>query len=135
VTVFVTDTHAIVWRLVAPSKLAAAASEAFDLADSGQAKIHVPAVVLAEMVMVAEKGRVPGLGLHQVRLLVDAVGESDNFWLTELSPDLVMASARLSSIPDIFDRLVAAEAIAKAATLISRDHVFSGVPDLKVAWE
>lgn len=47
-TLFIADTHAIVWRLALQSRLGIAASVAFDAADAGNAAIAIPAVVLAE---------------------------------------------------------------------------------------
>lgn len=46
---YVTDTHALFWYLINSPALGANASLAFDEADTGQALIYVPAVVLAEL--------------------------------------------------------------------------------------
>jgi PIN domain nuclease of toxin-antitoxin system len=75
-TVFVPDTHALIWRLIEPAKLAAAATRAFNQADAGQAEMQVPAVVLAEMIMVAEKGRVAAWGSAEVGAFVQAAQDS-----------------------------------------------------------
>jgi len=130
----VTDTHAIIWHLVAPMKLAANADLAFDQADAGEAEIHIPAVVLAEMMMVAAKERVPDRGLAEVQRFVQTASASSNYRLSALTPDIVVASAGLPEIPDIFDRLIAAEALATAASLISRDQIFSKVSNLNGVW-
>lgn len=132
--VYIADTHALIWRLVAPDRLGARASDAFDKADAGQAEICVPAVVLAEMVMVAEKGRVPGWGLDEVRCFARAAKASTNYHLSILTPELVMTASDLPVIPDIFDRLIAAEALGRAAILISRDQTLAAARDIEVRW-
>lgn len=134
-TVFVPDTHALIWRLIEPARLAAAATRAFDQADAGQAEMQVPAVVLAEMVMVAEKDRVASWGSAEVGAFVQAAQDSSNYRLSSLTPEVVMFSAGLVSIPDIFDRLIAAESLIRGATLISRDRVFTSLSNLPVAWD
>jgi PIN domain nuclease of toxin-antitoxin system len=46
-----------------------------------------------------------------------------------------MLSAGLVSIPDIFDRLIAAESMIRGATLVSRDRVFASLGNLPIAWD
>jgi PIN domain nuclease of toxin-antitoxin system len=133
-TLYVCDTHALIWRLLDDRRLGSAAGAAFDSADAGTATIHIPAVVLAEMLMVAEKQRVAGWTRSEVELLVDAVSGASNYVLTELTPSLVLRSAELTIVPDIFDRLIATEAIVSGGTLISRDPVFASCNGLITTW-
>jgi PIN domain nuclease of toxin-antitoxin system len=135
VTVYVSDTHALIWRLIAPARLSSAANDAFDQADAGEAEVHIPAVVLAEMIMVAERGRVPGWETDQARTFAEACRGADNFILCDLTPDLVLRSMDLDGVPDIFDRLIAAEALSKGAALISRDQDLAVVKGLHVIWD
>ncbi len=53
--VYVIDTHALIWYLRGSDRLGAAARAAFDDVTSGRAHMVVPAIVLAELVMLAEK--------------------------------------------------------------------------------
>lgn len=106
-TLYVCDTHALIWRLLDDRRLGNAACAAFDSADAGTATMHIPAVFLAEMIMIAEKQRVVGWTRSEVELLVDAVSDASNYVLTELTPMLVLRSAELPIVPDIFDRLIA----------------------------
>ena len=46
---FVADTHALFWYLIDSPRLGPNAADAFDAADRGQAIIHIPAIVLAEL--------------------------------------------------------------------------------------
>nr|VFK39785.1 MAG: hypothetical protein BECKTC1821E_GA0114239_100552 [Candidatus Kentron sp. TC]VFK54229.1 MAG: hypothetical protein BECKTC1821F_GA0114240_100474 [Candidatus Kentron sp. TC] len=57
---YVTDTHALVWKLCAPSRLGRSAQSVFAQADANAARIHIPVVVVAELAMIAQKQRIPG---------------------------------------------------------------------------
>jgi len=46
---YVADTHALLWYLTNSSLLGKDASTAFDEADSGNALIYIPVIVLAEL--------------------------------------------------------------------------------------
>jgi len=119
----ITDAHALLWHLYWPQRLGGAAQRVFADADAGQARIHVPAVVVAEAVMVAQKGRLPGASLEHLLPHLRAMAESDNYPLLPLLPETVIASHVYTTIPDIFDRLIVTEAIARGLPLITRDPV------------
>ena len=63
---YIMDAHALLWHLYWPQRLGGAAQRVFADADAGQARIHVPAVVVAEAVMVVQKGRLPGASLEHL---------------------------------------------------------------------
>ncbi|WP_437594216.1 type II toxin-antitoxin system VapC family toxin [Sorangium sp. So ce1000] len=120
---YVTDTHALVWSMYAPSRLGNAAQQAIAATDAGAARIHVPAVVVAETLMVVERGRLSGITLAHLLPRLEAMRTSDNYRLAPLLPDVVLASHTLTAIPDIFDRLIVAEALHRGTPLISKDTV------------
>jgi hypothetical protein len=71
--------------------------------------------------MVAERRRIPGL---DTPLMLDQIARmrlSANYVLLPLLPDTVITSVAFTAIPDIFDRLVAAEAHNLLVPLITRD--------------
>ncbi|CAN94120.1 hypothetical protein sce3960 [Sorangium cellulosum So ce56] len=124
-----TDTHALVWSMYAPSRLGSAAT------DAGSARIYVPAVVIAETIMVVERGRLPGIALAHLLPRLEAMRTSDNYRLTSLLPEVVLASHTLSAIPDIFDRLIVAEAIHRGTPLISKDSVIRQSALVTTLWD
>lgn len=63
-TEYVIDTHALLWHLYAPKRLGEVARLALGQVDEGEARAWIPAVAVAEALMVAEKGRIAGLGLE-----------------------------------------------------------------------
>jgi PIN domain nuclease of toxin-antitoxin system len=123
---YVADTHAIIWRLCVPGKLGPGAKAAFDEADRGEAIVIVGAVVVAEMLMVALKQRVPEWTEDMLHRFLANARSSDNFVLTALTVEAVMVTTGLRQIPELFDRLVAAEAVSRGVPVITRDPAFSG---------
>ncbi len=57
---YVTDTHPLVWSLYASHRLSPRIRDLFQRVDLGEHTIVIPAVVLAELIMVVEKRRVVG---------------------------------------------------------------------------
>ena len=67
-TLYLADTHALIWYLSGSPLLSTNARAAFDEAIHGDSQAIVPAIVLAEIVMLAEKQR----GLANVSQAVTA---------------------------------------------------------------
>jgi PIN domain nuclease of toxin-antitoxin system len=132
---YVTDTHALVWSMYAPSRLGKAALSAFAAADAGSARIYVPAVVLAETIMVVERGRLPGVTPAHLLPRLSAMHTSDNYPLASLLPAVVLASHTLTLIPDIFDRLIVAEALHRGIPLLSKDEVIQRAALVTTVWD
>lgn len=131
----VTDSHALLWHLYDPARVGPRAREALMAADAGEAHIYIPAVVVAESLMVAEKGRVLGLTVERLLEHFEAIRGSENFLPTALSPGLVLASHRLTAIPDIFDRLIVTEAKQRGLPLLTRDSVIRESGLVETIWE
>jgi PIN domain nuclease of toxin-antitoxin system len=132
---YVTDTHALLWYLYVPDRVGRAAQTAFVAADAGAARIYVPVLVIAETLMVAEKGRIPGVTIAIILPVIDQMRESANYRPSTLDPDMVLRSASLSSIPDIFDRIIATEALVRGVPLLSRDPVLRGTTGIVTIWD
>jgi PIN domain nuclease of toxin-antitoxin system len=60
---------------------------------------------------------------------------SDNYLLRPLLPRTVLDSHRWSAIPDIFDRLIVAEAIELEMSLLSCDPVIRDSGIVGVVWD
>jgi len=131
---YVADTHAILWHLFDPHRLGVAARAAFDDTEEGAASIFLPAVVVAEMIMVVQRQRLPGVALPQLLDQFAIMRSSVNYVLLPLLPDTVIASHALDQIPDIFDRLVVAQALQMNLPLITRDATITGSGVLVVVW-
>ena len=117
--VYVADTHALVWYLGGSPLLGDAARQAFDEVASGDGLVIVPAISLAELVMMSEKGR----SAIDAILITAAIRAAPGFELRPLIPEVALSIRALTALPDIHDRLIVAEALANNATLITRDQL------------
>ena len=131
--VFVTDTHALVWHLFNPARLGPKATAAFQEVQQGQALLIVPLVVIAEMAMVVEKGRVSAT-TDQFQAVVAQMQSSTNYQINALTLPLVLTAMRLTQIADIFDRLIVAETQTINAKLITVDSEIAGSGIVSVVW-
>jgi PIN domain nuclease of toxin-antitoxin system len=132
---YVVDTHALVWSMYDPARLGRAAAAVFTEVDAGRARLHVPVVVVAEVLMVVERGRLPGVATAHILPQLEAMRTSDNYNLVPLLPDVVIGSHTLNAIPDIFDRLIVAEALTRGLPLISKDRVIRGSGLVATIWD
>ncbi|ATZ61587.2 MAG: PIN domain-containing protein [Methanosarcinales archaeon Met12] len=56
-SMFVVDTHALLWHLTEDTKLGRKAKEVLDKADRGETTAVIPAIILAEALFILEKKR------------------------------------------------------------------------------
>ena len=133
VKVFVTDTVGLARYL--EDNLPDHALYAFGMAERGEGTVLVPQIVVGEFIYIALKGRLKlpdpkgavKLVMEQLRgtsfiNLSDFPGEGWNIFLS-------------LDIPELHDRLIAAESLARNAPLISNDPVFRRVQGLETIWE
>jgi predicted nucleic acid-binding protein len=133
VKTFIADTVGLARYL--EDNLPGPASDVFSLAERGEASILVPQIVMGEFIYIGMKGRLrladPKSAVKQVldELRATSFIFQSNFpedgWDIFLSLD----------IPELHDRLIAAEALSRSLSLISNDPVFLKVHGLNVIWE
>jgi PIN domain nuclease of toxin-antitoxin system len=130
---FTTDTHPLIWYAEGQhARLSRAALRIFDDALDERALIYVPAVVMLEVSMLHERGRVE-LGdpfdLWASRLLARS-----GFDLVPLDLEVVTEASYLSFSHDPFDRAIVATARLKDAPLITRDRAITDAGLVEIAW-
>jgi PIN domain nuclease of toxin-antitoxin system len=130
--VYVTDTHALLWYLFTPKRLGKAALAAFETLQQDDLLV-VPAVVVAEIVMVIEKQRIPAT-LDDLKTVIASLEQEDFCLFPPLTSEDIFASTALSQIPDIFDRLVVYEAYKRNAVIITKDNVITKSGLVKTVW-
>ncbi len=69
-----------------------------------------------------------------VTRIVDTLKAKPGFRLTPLTPDIAVGIQSLTSLPDIHDRLIVAEALEFGATLITRDQAIAASSLVSVVW-
>ncbi len=132
---YVADTHALIWHLFAESRLGKEALAVLTDAAKGDAKIYIPAVVIAEMIMVIERRRIPGIIMSQLEIELELMRNSASFEFLPLFPETVIQSHTLTVIPDIFDRLIVAEALRLRLPLITGDSVIHASGLVTTIWD
>jgi len=129
-TLYIAGTHALLWYLGGSPRLGTAARAAFDETTNGSSEVSVPAIVLAELVMLAEKRR----ATIDATRVVAALRATPGFRFTSLSPEVALHTQSLIALPDIHDRLIVAEAIETGATLITRDQAITASGLVPTVW-
>ncbi len=127
---FVVDTHALWWYLRSPERLTTAASAVFRLAETGNATIIVPAIAVAEFYFLSAKLGQP-IPLSDLLAALDAVGGIE---LSDLGRAQLERLDRFPEIPEMHDRLIAAEAAALDAPVVTRDETLTASVQIETVW-
>jgi len=125
------DTHVFLWASRSPRKLSPAVGRL--LADQAT-EVAVSSVVPWELSIKWRLGKLPDAGP-----ILDAWDEC----MTGLEADALPITHRHAVLAgrldwphaDPFDRMLAAQAIEESLPLISADHAFATLPDVRVWWD
>lgn len=128
------DTHALLWSIISPEQLSAAARQA--IADP-DAQVAVSAVSFWEISIKTALGKLQLSGATPETLL--EASQQQGFDLLPLDPRLAAGFSRLPVDPlhrDPFDRMLVWQAISLGYTLVSRDRKISASPleGLRTLW-
>lgn len=126
---YVTDTHPLVWYFTDDSRLSDKALQAFQ-ASEVDGTVFVPAVVLAEIMFIAKKGRIT-LSFEDT---LKRIEESENFEIVPLNAELLRAANKIETDLDMHDRLIAATALCHNASLITKDEALRESGVISTIW-
>jgi PIN domain nuclease of toxin-antitoxin system len=128
---YVAGTHALFWYLTASPRLGKAAKAAFDEGAAGNAIIHVPAIVLAELHFLNEKaGRPLDFSAEFQRLQT-----AGQFTMLPFMPEDVLDFDRDAGIDEMHDRMIVGVARRIGAICISRDARIVATAAVPVQWD
>ena len=127
---YVLDAHALYWYLHDPARLSLAAEMAIDAVVAAHALGLVPAIVVAELYYLTVKLQEP----VAPRALFSALGNSGGFSFPALGRPQLELLGELTEIPEMHDRLIAAEARLRGAIVVSRDPVFQASGLVSSLW-
>jgi predicted nucleic acid-binding protein len=117
VNAYATDTHTLFWYLTASPRLGARAKAAFDEGKRGEARIYIPAIVLAELYYLNEKqGRPIDFAAEVQRLQAGS-----QFELLPFMPEETLDFDADQAVPEMHDRIIAGVARRLGAPLLTRD--------------
>lgn len=121
---YITDTHSLVWYFTDDSRLSKKALQAFQASEE-KGTVFVPAVVLAEIMFIARKGRIR-LSFEDT---LNRIEESENFEIIPLNAEILRAADKIEADLEMHDRLITATALCRNASLITKDETLreSGV--------
>src|SRR5687767_12740537 len=118
--IVVTDAHALMWYAQGQrKKLGSLARRVFEAADRGRCVVHVPTLVLVEILESARRG-----GFHMaggVESWTTRLFSTRVFFPADLTTEIVLHAETLYAIPERTDRLIAATAAVMDHPLITRD--------------
>lgn len=102
----------------------------FQSATAGTNEIWIPAMVLAEVGYLSEKGRISAR-ISDVEKLVFT---NQKFHFQELSADIVSLAFQIPDIPELHDRLIAATAQFLKMPLLTNDPAIQKSAGVQTIW-
>ncbi|MCF6156682.1 MAG: PIN domain-containing protein [Candidatus Brocadia sp.] len=128
--IYVTDTHSLIWYLLNSTKLSFKASRAFREIESGNARLIIPAIVIAEIVYLTKKSKLEA----DVNVLIQKIQESNNFEVCPLNMDVLQCLKNQKEILEMHDSLIICEAIINRAKIITNDKEITNARLADVVW-
>lgn len=125
----VTDTHSLVWYFTEAPRLSKKAFDAFEgTIESGT--VIVPAVVLAEIMFIAKKGRVT-LTFDETLKKIEGY---ENFDIAPLDAEILTIADKIEADLEMHDKLIVATALYYEAALITKDELVSKSGVVSTIW-
>jgi PIN domain nuclease of toxin-antitoxin system len=115
--IYVIDTHALIWYFEDSPKLSPAANQAFDDIEQGNALGLVPTIVLAEILYLSDKKKIP----TNISETIARLKQSTSFGIVSLDLMVVLLMVPLKAV-EIHDRVIIATAKSFEASLITKDE-------------
>lgn len=126
---YVIDTVGLVLYLE-KRRLGPDAQQIFAAAENGQTIIHIPAMVVAEILYLSEKKRI-SLTVQDVKLHLQ---NFPNFRECPMTHANIEEAEKINDIPDLHDRLIAATAKHLNLELITNDTKIQSSAAVKTVW-
>jgi len=126
---YVADTHSLVWYFTEDERLSKRALRIFeDTINEGS--IIVPAVVLAEIMYIAKKGRI----VLTFEKSLDRIKEYESFYIAPLDVNILKEANKIKVDMEMHDKLIVATAIFFNAALVTKDNKISEAGLCRIIW-
>ena len=107
---YLVDTHALAWFIAEDKRLSSLVESLLNQAQEGEIQILIPTLVLAELMHIAEKGKVK----VTVEQILEQINQGDGFTVVAFDFPVFQAMLTLPKEWDIHDRVIAATAGSNA---------------------
>ena len=129
-SIYMTDTHSLLWAFTRPRKLGNHARRAFEEIADGQSRLLIPVIVLAELIFTVENKPIQA----DLDNILSAIQNSTNVEFIGFDFESAMRLRDLRAIPEMHDRMIVAAAIEYQAMLITIDESITTSGLVKVIW-
>lgn len=126
---FVIDTMALVLRLE-KRKLSQKVKAIFESAENEDAEVIIPAMVLAELGYLAERGKIE-TNLEEVKKYCSKYG---SIVIEPITEKVIEKAFEIDDIPELHDRIIAGTALKKGLELVTNDPIISCSKFVKAIW-
>jgi PIN domain nuclease of toxin-antitoxin system len=129
-TVYMADTHSLIWAFHKPRKLGENARRAFEEVANGEVKLLIPTIVLAELIFTVENKPIQA----DLDKILDAIKNSPNIEFVDFDYESALKLRDLTVIPEMHDRMIVVSAIISNAVLITMDRTITEANVVEVIW-
>ncbi len=129
-TVYMADTHSLIWAFHKPNKLGENARRVFEEVANGEAKLLIPVIVLAELIFTIENKPVKA----DLDKILTAINNSPNIEFVDFDYESALKLRDLTAIPEMHDRMIVVSAILSNAVLITFDQTITESGVVEVIW-
>ena len=116
--IFVSDAHALAWFMTQSPRLSKQAADTLRKAERVEVEVLVPTIVLAELLYVSERKKVP-VSLAEI---LKRIGSAGGFRVVPFDLTVFERMRKLSKALEIHDRIIVATAEVYGAKVISKDE-------------
>ncbi len=127
---YVTDTHTLLWYLLASPFLGANAKSAFREAEANRALIYVPSIVLAELYYSNVKYKFMADFSHEFQ----KIKQSSQFILMSFDAEDVLDFDNDSAVKEMHDRMIVGVARRLNVPLLTKDVNITESNLVKIIW-
>jgi len=129
-TIYMADTHSLIWAFQKPRKLGENARQAFQEIANGEAKLLIPTIVLAELIFTIENKPIQA----DLDGILSAIKNSPNIEFIDFDYESALKLRDLIAIPEMHDRMIVVSAILCNAALITFDKTIAESGLVRVVW-
>ncbi len=126
---YVTDTIALILRLE-KRKSSSIVKSIFEEAENENIEIIIPALVLAEIGYLSEKGRIE----TNLKEVITYTKEHRKILIEPISTEIILKAFIIDDIPELHDRIIAGTALFKGKELITNDHIILKTRFIRTVW-